>query len=81
MELIESFIPEAEVKEKYYTNYNEHCTFYIQWFHYADDKGKPMKERFADVYVSKDCNIDFRKRFERKNIPIRTVPRVNNNSK
>ena len=66
MKLIASFIPEEEVKAKYYVSNDEFCTFYLQWFRQGN-------KRFADVYASNDCNIDFEKRFKKKNIPIRTV--------
>jgi len=66
MKLIDSFVPEKDVKEKYYVSNNDFCTFYLQWF-------RQGKERFADVYASNDCNIDFEKRFARRKIPIRTV--------
>jgi hypothetical protein len=49
--LIDSFLPEEEVNEKYRKNQtiiNNHCAIYFLWF-------KKDGERFADVYASNEC--------------------------
>lgn len=49
--LVEPFLPEAEVEKRFRIPKDHACIIYFQWFRQGEN-------RFADVYVSKNCEIN-----------------------
>lgn len=67
-ELIENLLPEEQVKEKYYVPADSECVIYLHWF-------RVDGERFADVYISKNCPDlgELIKRYKKNTFPTRVV--------
>lgn len=63
---VAEWVPEAEVKKKYYVASESDCIIYLKWF-------RRDKERFADVYVINSCDDAIIERFKRLNVPMKTL--------
>jgi hypothetical protein len=61
---VAEWVSEADVKTKYYIPAEENCIVFLQWF--SQDK-----KRFADVYLSNDCDDKIITKFKRMKIPMR----------